>query len=88
VNVPNIPRSKVKGYRVTFQGKKHYADITREDLDPRGRKYYWICGEESGFDDIPGSDCNAVADGFISVLPLKINPTDFAFLRQLKTWRI
>jgi len=26
-----------------------------------------------GHDDVPGSDCNAVADGLISVTPLRID---------------
>lgn len=87
INVPNIPEKKIKGCLITFQGKKNYANITNEKLDPRGEKYYWISGKEVGFDDIPGSDCNAIDDGFISITPVRVNLTDEHFMKKLKGWK-
>lgn len=87
VNVPNIPSGKIKGYRVTFQGKKNYSNITNENTDPRGDRYYWLSGEEAGFEDIPGSDCNAVADGYVSITPIRVNLTEKAFLKKMLKWK-
>lgn len=88
VNVPNLPASKIHGYSFTKQGKRNYGDIIVEKIDPRGNKYYWIGGDEAGFDDIPGSDCNVVAEGKISITPLKVNLTDTSSLRRLEVWRL
>ncbi len=87
INVPNLPTNKIKGYKMTFQGKKNYANLTTEKLDPRGVKYYWICGEEAGFDDIPGSDCNAINNGCISITPLRVSLTESVFLKKMNSWR-
>lgn len=88
VNVPNLPASKITGYAFTKQGKRNYGDIIVEKIDPRGKKYYWIGGDETGFVDIPNSDCNVVAEGKISITPIRVNLTDEAALKKLKAWRL
>jgi 5'-nucleotidase len=49
VNVPSVPASELRGYLVTRQGKRKYGDAIVEKVDPRGKKYYWIGGEDLGF---------------------------------------
>lgn len=88
VNVPSFPKAKPKGYRITTLGQKNYADITTENIDPRGKRYFWIHGEEVGFDDIKGSDCNAVAEGFISITPLLVDITARSFIGKMRNWKI
>lgn len=88
VNVPNLPQSKIKGLVITKQGKRNYGDIIEEKVDPRGRKYYWVGGDEVGFDDIPGSDCNAIHECKISITPIQVNWTDFAMLSRMKNWKL
>src|SRR5689334_20518394 len=56
VNVPAIPRGEMAGFRVTRQGKRRYGEALVEKIDPRGKKYYWIGGDELGFIDEPGTD--------------------------------
>jgi len=87
VNVPDIPGRKIRGVAFTEQGKRNYGDVIVVKEDPRGRKYYWIGGDEQGFEDIPGSDCNAVMEGFVSITPLRVDLTDSASLRKLKGWK-
>lgn len=86
VNVPNCPRSRLRGYEVTIQGKRNYGDVIVEKIDPRGKKYYWIGGNLGEFKNIPGSDCNAMMAHKISVTPVNITMTDHAFVPQLKAW--
>ena len=59
----------------TDQDRRRYDDDVTERLDPRGRPYYWIGGGPSGHDDLPASDCNAVAAGMISVTPMHLDLT-------------
>lgn len=84
VNIPNLPKEKIKGIKVTRQGKRVYGEPIVENIDPRGRKYYWIGGNELGFLDIENSDIIAVHNGYVSVSPIKLDLTDYDFLDRLK----
>ncbi len=88
VNVPNVLQSKIKGYEWTKIGKRKYGDIIVEKIDPRGRPYYWIGGDETGFVDIQGSDCNAVLSQRISITPLRVDMTDHAYLKKFENWKL
>jgi len=88
VNVPNLPQSKLKGYVYGKLGKRNYSDIIIEKLDPRKKKYYWIGGDEIGYENIPGSDCNAILEKKIAITPLKVDMTDYPFLEKIRTWKV
>lgn len=82
VNVPPMARHEMKGWRITRQGKRHYSEKIVERVDPRGRKYYWIGGDDLGFTQEDGTDCMAVHEGFISVTPLQADMTNYRLLRD------
>jgi 5'-nucleotidase len=84
----NIPAgTELRGYAVTKLGKHSYGFDVIEKLDPRGRKYYWIGGNEYQHEDVPGSDCNAVLrEGLASVTPLQLDLTDEATRRLVREW--
>jgi 5'-nucleotidase len=72
INVPNLALDEVKGVQYTSVGFKHYSEDIEERVDSRNRPYYWIRGTYQGYRDIPGSDCNAIDDGYISVSALQV----------------
>jgi 5'-nucleotidase len=87
----NIPGGvEPKGYAITRLGKHSYGYEVVENVDPRGRKYYWIGGSTTfEHEDIPGSDCNAVLhDQLVSVTPLHLDLTDLQAIRVLHEWRV
>lgn len=88
INVPNLPKSKIKGYDITTQGKRNYGDVIVEKLDPRGKKYYWIGGNQEEFIDIVGSDCNAVLNSRISITPVRTELTAHEYLDHMRSWEI
>lgn len=88
INVPNKPISEIKGVRISKQGRRFYSDEITERLDPRQRPYYWVGGQYKGFENIPGSDCVHVDEGYISVTPLKLDSTDYDLIGELKKWEI
>lgn len=88
VNVPNLPQRLIKGYTFCKLGKRNYGDIIVDKIDPRGKKYYWIGGDETGYTDIPGSDCNTILEKKISITPLKVDVTDYPFLEEISDWKI
>ena len=72
--------------RLTKLGRRNYGRVVVEKKDPRHQSYFWLGGSELGFDDIPGSDCNAVSDSFISVTPVHLDLTHYKFMRELEKW--
>jgi 5'-nucleotidase len=54
--------------------------------DPRGKKYYWIGGDHLNSEDVPGSDLEAIEEGFISVTPIHLDLTNYTALRALRKW--
>ena len=88
VNVPALPAAELRGYRVTRQGKRRYGDALVEHLDPRGRKYYWIGGEDLGFVPSEGTDCTAVAGGYVSITPLHLDLTNYASIAALNELKV
>jgi 5'-nucleotidase len=67
VNIPNVPFADMKGFKVTTQGRRIYEAQIAEAVDPRGRPYYWIGGGGSDFEVIPGSDCNLLAEKYVTI---------------------
>ena len=84
VNVPELPLQEIKGYALTRQGKRRYGDVIVEKVDPRGRKYYWIGGNQLDYVDSEGTDFNAIQQGLISVTPLHLDLTNYASLTRLQ----
>jgi 5'-nucleotidase len=86
----NIPGGvEPDGYAVTRLGRHSYGYDVVENVDPRGRKYYWIGGSEYEHEDIPGSDCNAVhLEKRVSVTPLHLDLTDHSRLADLAGWTL
>ena len=72
---------------MTKLGTRSYAATVVQKVDPRGRAYYWIGGDEQAHDDIAGSDCNAVFDDrCISVTPLHLDLTQVPLVEELSGW--
>jgi 5'/3'-nucleotidase len=87
VNVPG--GVEPQGYVVTRLGRHSYGYDVVENVDPRGRKYYWIGGSEYEHEDIPGSDCNAVhLEKRISVTPLHLELTDHVRMADVAGWSL
>lgn len=85
----NVPAGPVKGYRFTRLGRRNYGNVVVENVDPRGRKYYWIGGESAGHEDIPGSDCNSVFDDrLVAITPIHLDLSHGALLQEMRSWTI
>ncbi|MFZ5470519.1 MAG: 5'/3'-nucleotidase SurE [Myxococcota bacterium] len=87
VNIPG--GTELSGYRVTRLGRHSYGVDVVENVDPRGRRYYWIGGTDYQHEDLPGSDCNTVhKDKLISITPLHLDLTDLRAMDLLRVWEV
>jgi len=87
VNVPDVTRAALKGTMLTRQGLRVYRDRLDRRTDPRGRDSYWIGGDRPTGLPKEGTDVGALADGYASVTPLKLDLTDYEALQALASWQ-
>ncbi|MBN2227908.1 MAG: 5'/3'-nucleotidase SurE [candidate division Zixibacteria bacterium] len=87
INFPTLTGSRFTGYRYTCLGQRRYNDVVIEKTDPRGKHYYWIAGE-STWDNIEGSDFEAVSNGLVSISPLKMNFTHQESFNRIKNVKL
>ena len=88
INIPNLSYENIQGIEITRQGKRIYRDTIIEKTDPRGRKYYWIGGEEPTYQNEPATDFYAIARKKISITPIHLDLTNHAAINILKRWKI
>ncbi len=82
LNVPNLPRSELKGLRVTRLGKRHPSQPVIVQKNPYGDTIYWIGGAGSALDNQDGSDFDAIARGYAALTPLQLDLTHHAALAE------
>lgn len=86
VNIPDLPRAAIKGFKATRLGHRHKAEPVVKSQDPRGRPIYWIGPAGSEQDAGPGTDFHAVRNGYVSVTPLQVDLTRHGALTELGYW--
>lgn len=84
VNVPNIPRDKVNGVRLTRQGKRIYDNAIKDVYSPWGEMHYWIGGGTPYWEHGEDMDIQCVLDGFVSVSPIHLDLTNYMALEHLR----
>lgn len=82
----NVPKGVPAGIRITKQGFKNARPVISEHIDPRGKLYYWIGEERTGFRAEGGTDFEAIDEGYVSVTPMRSDLTNHSVLETLKDW--
>ncbi|MGI4731592.1 MAG: 5'/3'-nucleotidase SurE [Janthinobacterium lividum] len=84
VNFPALPADEVKGVRVVGQGFRDYGRLQIvTNRDPRGFEYHWFGLEPTEATPAPGTDLDAVANGYVAVTPLHLDLTHAGSLEVL-----
>jgi 5'-nucleotidase len=86
VNVPDVPQSEFKGYKVTRLGRRHKAEDIVKTRNPRGETVYWVGAAGPAADAGDGTDFDAVERGYTSVTPLQIDLTHHGQLPKVAAW--
>ncbi|MBZ0164266.1 MAG: 5'/3'-nucleotidase SurE [Notoacmeibacter sp.] len=77
LNFPNHDLDKIKGTKVTGQGKLVHGLWIDQRADGRGFPYYWLRFGRKEYGDIAGTDIEALKEGYVSVTPLKLDLTAY-----------
>jgi len=87
VNVPTLPLEDIKGIRVCRQTKGYWMEEFVRKSDPRGRDYYWLTGRFVNLEpDDPDTDEWALANGYVSVVPVTLDLTDYSRMETGREW--
>jgi len=87
VNVPNLTKDKIKGAIVVPVDPQPPFERYEKRTTPNGKTYYWntykplVAGPEK-------TDVWAIRNGYISISPLSIDPTDRAALKALESLKL
>ena len=86
VNVPAVSPAECNGIEITRQGRRVYQDQLIRRIDPRGIPYYWIGGPPPSGVHRPGTDFDAVVNGWIAVTPIHLDLTGRSLLKRIRDW--
>jgi 5'-nucleotidase len=86
VNVPDVPRGELKGYRITRLGRRHKAEDVIKTTSPRGETVYWVGAAGAAADAGEGTDFHAVEQRFVSITPLQIDLTNRDQMTPVGAW--
>ena len=88
VNFPNIVESKIKGIKICRQAKAYWIEKFDKRKNPQGREYYWLTGEFINEDTNNDTDEYALNSGYISIVPVKHDLTDYDSMKRIKDWNL
>ncbi len=87
INFPNQPADQIKGFRPCRQARGYWREEFEQRQDPRGRDYYWLIGYFNNAEpEAEDTDEWALKHGYISVVPIQVDLTNYDQLRDLKDW--
>jgi len=86
VNVPDLPLNQIKGIVLTRLGHRGQAEHLSKVCNPRGKIGFWISAAPAAKDCAKGTDFYAVANGFVSITPLRFDRTCYESEVPLNNW--
>lgn len=85
----NAPRGEIKGVKVARQTRGYWTKEFERRSDPRGGFYFWMTGffhnEEPEASD---SDEWALREGYVSVVPTRIDMTAYDQMENIRSWKL
>lgn len=88
VNFPKLPEKEIKGIKICRQANAMWIERFDKRQTPHGRDYYWLTGEFVNYDKGEDTDEWALANGYVSVVPVQFDLTAHHAIQTLNTWNI
>ena len=86
LNVPvQIP---VKGLKICRQADGRWVKEYREASDASNKPVYWLTGYFRNDDTHEDNDDKLLNEGYATLVPCKVDVTDYAFMQELENWNI
>lgn len=84
VNFPAVTEDLIKGIKVCRQAYAKYEEDFDERRDPGGKKYFWLTGAFVNFDKGKDTDVWALANNYVSVVPVQFDLTNYVLKAKLQ----
>ena len=85
VNVPAIPLAEIRGIRICRQTRGYWREEFFRREDPHGREYFWMTGAFDNHEpEERDSDEWALANGYVSVVPVQVDMTAYERMDVLR----
>lgn len=88
VNIPNLVQENIKGIKICRQAKAYWQEKFDKRKTPFGKEYYWLTGEFINLDKGEDTDEWALANGYVSVVPVQFDLTAHYAIQTLNTWEL
>lgn len=86
VNIPKHTGDKYKGIKVARQCHGNWEEEFDRRTDPRKRNYYWLTGTFVNYDEGEDTDEWALANYYISVVPVQSDLTAHEQRKKMQKW--
>lgn len=84
----NFPKENIKGIKVCRQAKAMWKEKFDKRTNPQGKEYYWLTGEFVNHDEGQDTDEFALANGYISVVPVQFDLTAHKAIQTINNWNL
>ncbi len=89
VNFPPKRHENIKGIRICRQSNAKWVEDFDQRFDPNGRRYFWMAGNFVNFDKGEDNDEWAIANNYVSVVPVQFDLTAHEAISRLnEEWDI
>lgn len=86
VNIPNINDGAYRGIKICRQASANWEEEFDSRQDPRSRNYYWLTGKFVNYDHGEDTDEWALANNFLSIVPVSTDLTAHHAIQTLNRW--
>lgn len=85
----NCPKGEIKAVKIARQCRGNWTKEFEKRTDPQGRAYFWLTGYFDNHEPAStDTDEWALANGYVSVVPSKIDMTAYQQLEDISNWDI
>lgn len=89
VNIPALPLEQIKGVRCCRQNRGYWREEFFERVDPRDNTYYWLTGAFVNHEpEATDTDEWALAQGYVSVVPIQVDMTNYGQLDKISKFNM
>ena len=83
----NFPKTdNIKGIKICRQAKAAWEEEFDKRTNPMGKEYYWLTGKFVNHDNGEDTDEWALANDYISIVPVHFDLTAYHAIQQLNSW--
>ena len=85
----NFPKEEIfNGIKICRQARANWVEEFDKRINPQGKVYYWLTGNFVNMDKGEDTDEWALANNYISIVPVQFDLTAHHFIHKLNNWNL